>query len=67
MKLDISESEYYKAVRFKEAAEILGISEAMVFKLLASDKLFPSGSKLGKVRVWHKGDLLSYMIKRKER
>lgn len=67
MNLQISESEFYKAVRMKEAAEILGISEAMVFKLLATDKQFPKGSKLGKARVWHKGDLLSYMIKRKDR
>jgi predicted DNA-binding transcriptional regulator AlpA len=67
MQINISESEYYKAVRAKEAASILGLSIAMVYKLLDTDRLFPKGSKLGKARVWHKGDLLTYMAKRKSR
>lgn len=53
-----------KAVRGKEAAAILGISLAMVYKLLETDKKFPRGAKLGRARVWLKNDLLEYLARK---
>lgn len=53
-----------RAVRGKEAAAILGISLAMVYKLLDTDKKFPKGSKLGRCRIWLTNDLLEYLAKK---
>lgn len=56
-----------RAVRHKEAANILGISVAMIWKLLSDDPQFPRGSKLGKARVWLLSDLYEYIKTKKDK
>lgn len=53
-----------RAVRVREAAELLGISRSLFYILLASDKSFPQGVKLGRARVWMVSDLFAWLGKK---
>jgi len=50
-----------RAVRYKEAAAILGISRSTLFVLMNSDPTFPRGAKLGRSRVWLLSDLFAWL------
>ncbi len=55
-----------RTVDIKGAAEILGISRATVYVLMAREKMFPRGCKLGRRRVWLISDLFGFLEKRSQ-
>jgi predicted DNA-binding transcriptional regulator AlpA len=55
-----------RTVGVLEAAQILGISRALFYVLLAREKSFPRGCKLGRRRVWLVSDLFGFLEKRSQ-
>jgi predicted DNA-binding transcriptional regulator AlpA len=49
-----------KAVRAREAAQLLSVSRA-TFYLLLKNRRFPQGTRLGRCRVWLPSDLIGWL------
>ena len=55
-----------RAVRAKEAAEILGLGRTTFYSVLKTCRDFPQGCRLGASRMWLVSDLLNWVRRQQE-
>lgn len=53
-----------RAVRAREAAELLGISRSLFYLTASGDPTFPQGAKIGRARVWMVTDLFDWLARK---
>jgi len=53
-----------RAINSREAAELLGISLATLYRMTSNGSTFPKGTKIGRARRWWISDLVNWMERR---